>query len=157
MDGSSSGGVSGKCWHDLRYLGFALVFTSMNSPPPSTHPRLTVVLLIEDDDGIRNAISDALRIRGYHVIVEINMIESVAYLREGKADCVIIDRDNVELKGAEEIISLMCAAVPDVPFVVMAGEHAPFGTLHKNPQVTVLQKSFDFQEFLAAIPPASKG
>lgn len=128
----------------------------MNATTPEDSPsKPTAVVLIEDDHGIQAAIHDVLDLQGYDVIDELNVVQSLAILREGRAQCAIIDKDNHQLKDPDEIISLMCAAVPEVHLIVLAGEGSVNEALLHRTDVTVLIKPFDVKVLLAALPPAA--
>jgi DNA-binding NtrC family response regulator len=112
----------------------------------------TVVLLI-DDEGIRAAIHDVLRLKGYDIIDELSLVRSMEILREGQAQCAIIDQGHPQLKMPAEIIPLMCAAVPAVSFVLLVGEERLGEAVTDLPGVTVLTKPFDVMKLLEVLPP----
>jgi serine/threonine-protein kinase PpkA len=62
---------------------------------------MTTILIVEDDDAIRNNIGRLLRLEGYDIVAAVNGREGLELARELKPDVVITDVSMPEMDGFE--------------------------------------------------------
>lgn len=67
---------------------------------------MSTVLLIEDDDDLRETIAQQLRSSGYDVVLATNGDEGLGYLHDQGADLVITDLFMPQKEGVETIIDI---------------------------------------------------
>ena len=118
------------------------------------------VLVAEDDEPLRRAISDALISAGYEVREVRDGDEGFRFIEEHPPDIVITDlfmpvRDGIELIGQ------IHRTAPDVPIIAMSGKIAPgtpdyLGMAKKLGAVRTLKKPFHLDELLNAIAACSR-
>jgi CheY-like chemotaxis protein len=112
------------------------------------------ILLVEDDDGVRAAISEMLRVNGY-VAVEAENAEKALDLIEGEgghfdlvfSDVVLPDRDGLELVDQCLLLN------PDLRVVLTSGytDHRSRWPIIRERGFQFLRKPFDLSDLLAAI------
>jgi CheY-like chemotaxis protein len=84
-------------------------------------PTPAVVLLVEDDLGVRQAISDSLGDEGYSVVAVENGREALDWLRGGGQPCMILLDLFMPVMSGEEFRAeqLRHSVCPDVPVVIV--------------------------------------
>ncbi len=111
----------------------------------------SAILVIDDDPGIREVISECLRAEGYEVEAVRNGAEGLARLRARRADVVILDQIMPIMGGAEFLERLRAdAAIRDVPVVLMSGL-TPTAAQGQPRADVVLPKPFEIDELVAAL------
>jgi PAS domain S-box-containing protein len=123
-------------------------------PRPVLQGKGERILLVEDDDGVRAAISEMLRVNGY-VAVEAENAEKALDLfeREGGhfdlvfSDVILPDKDGLEL--VDQCLSLN----PDLRVVLTSGytDHRSRWPIIRERGFRFLRKPFDLPNLLAAI------
>ena len=117
---------------------------------------MTSVLLIDDDDLLRETIQRRLVRKGYTVICAVNGKEGLRLFREHRPDVLITDMVMPEQEGLETLMMLR-KELGDTFVIAMSGgfmgDHA--GTVlgmarHMGANVA-LKKPFDFSELLKLI------
>lgn len=78
------------------------------------------VVLLEDDDGLRSALSLVLRARGFQVAPAGSAREAIALLEERPPDAVVADLSLPDMSGTEVMAALRSAA-PEARLVVLTG------------------------------------
>jgi CheY-like chemotaxis protein len=91
----------------------------------TVHERCAGVMVVDDDDGIRSALAQALEEEGYLVTTAVHGAEALEYLRAaGRKPCIILldimmpvldGRGFLELKRADP-------ALADIPVVVVTAD-----------------------------------
>jgi PAS domain S-box-containing protein len=80
------------------------------------------ILLVEDEDQIREIASRALRAQGYTVIVAANGEEAIAFARDRAADIDLVVTDIVlPLVGGREVATRIRRERPGMPVIYMSG------------------------------------
>jgi CheY-like chemotaxis protein len=107
------------------------------------------VLLVEDDEGIRESVADSLRFEGYDVAVAANGVEALAWLDAGGApSMVLLDLVMPVMDGAE-LLARLRQRSEQVPVVVMTA------ALGAGPAAAsaeaVLAKPFDLDDLLELV------
>ncbi|HEX4740998.1 MAG TPA: response regulator [Caulobacteraceae bacterium] len=100
---------------------------------------MTVVLVVDDEMGVANLLSDVLSDEGYHVIVAPNGREALRRAGEQHPDLVISDlmmpvMDGAQLKKAMEAEP----DLKDIPFIIMSS----------MPEATVLEQCAGYALFV---------
>ncbi len=76
--------------------------------------------MIDDDDGVRQFIADALSGNGYRVTAASNGPAGLAEFARDPPDVVIVDFAMPGMNGVE-VVSRLRAAAPDLPVVMVTG------------------------------------
>lgn len=115
------------------------------------------ILVIDDEEGIRNAIRRALSMEGYEVVLASDGVEGERVFREGPPDLVITD---IFMPGKEgvELVNDLIADYPDVKIIVMSGgarmaenDNLEFllGVAESAGARRVIKKPFELDDILA--------
>ncbi len=121
---------------------------------PTTAATGQTILLAEDEEGLRDAITRHLTRAGYHVLAAPNGREALntAERYEGVIHAVLSDVVMPVMNG-RELADALRQVRPDAPVLFMSGYAGPLMTEqgHLDPEVTVLGKPFTKPELLAAV------
>jgi two-component system cell cycle sensor histidine kinase/response regulator CckA len=89
------------------------------SEPPA---RGETVMILEDEDGVRELTARVLRDRGYQVLLARNGAEAIAGLRNGGGEPALLLTDViVPDMGTEELAGEVHKVVPELPILYMSG------------------------------------
>lgn len=93
------------------------------------------VLVVEDDDDLREILADALRVEGYRVETASNGAEALAAIERSPPCLMLLDLMMPVMNGWQ-VVDQLQAGHSEVPFCIMsaAGSNAPTGSvcvLHK--------------------------
>jgi CheY-like chemotaxis protein len=107
--------------------------------------RSAPVMIVEDDDDVRNAMAELLEGEGYDLVVAQNGVEALEALREQRPSLVLVDLLMPVMNGVELIGRLRSeAAWRDIPVVVMtAANDRIVGLDVESLNVPVLKKPVD--------------
>jgi two-component system response regulator MprA len=109
-----------------------------------------VVLIIEDDAGIRETLSDFLRSEGFGVDLACDGAEGLERLATRRPDLILVDLLMPGMGGAQFLARLRAdASLGDLPVVLMSGNRR-VGPAAAGADA-VLEKPFELDELLAAI------
>lgn len=114
------------------------------------------ILVIEDDDQIRQLLKQILEMAEYEVIDAPNGNEGIRHFKESQTDLIIIDMIMPEKDGMETIIELK-HEFPDVKIIAISGGSRvmdPMDYLQHATQAGVLHtftKPFDTKELLDVV------
>ena len=127
--------------------------TETTTTPTSAATGQTI-LLAEDEDGLRDAVTRQLTGAGYHVLAAPNGREAlnIAERHDGVIDAVLTDVVMPVMNGPE-LADALRQIRPDVPVLFMSGYAGPLMTEQGllDPDVTVLSKPFTKPELLTAL------
>ena len=88
----------------------------MSGTGPDYAHRMTRILLVEDDDDIRDALARALRAQGVVVAAVARGAEALGRLNEFSPDAVVLDLGLPDLDGAD--VLAMIRSLSDVPVLI---------------------------------------
>jgi DNA-binding response OmpR family regulator len=113
------------------------------------------ILLIEDDDLLREALASVLAARGYSVTQASDGEKGIKLFRTGPTDLVITDIVMPNKEGVETITELH-RDYPNLGIIAMTGHIAADGPLYLKMAGALgarctLEKPFDFPTLLSAI------
>jgi len=126
------------------------------------------ILLVEDDEGVRQLTCRMLQQYGYDVVLAVDGAEALAYLSEGRqgVDAVVSDVVMPGISGAE-LVGQLRARWPDLPVLYLSGYTGDEvkGELQAGSRQAFLQKPFSQDALAAALdevlsdvrPPATAG
>ncbi len=112
---------------------------------------VSTILLVEDDEAIRESVSECLRLEGYRVELAVNGAEALAWLQCGdRPSVVLLDMVMPVMDGAEMLARMRGdPALAGVPVVLMTA------AAQKEPAETgaeaFLSKPFDLAELLVTV------
>ena len=110
------------------------------------------ILIVEDEDELRNAVRRTLEFNGYEVVTVSEGSQAIKAIQDELPDLVLTDIFMPGMEGLETIRALS-SSYPDLPIVVMTGSLDPlfidmslrFGAVHG------LNKPFSTDELLLVI------
>ena len=114
------------------------------------------VLVVEDEAGIRLALSRALTREGYDVLTAANGAEALRLTAErGEVDVVVTDLTMPEMTG-KQLVGRLEAERPGLPIVLMSG-YSPALLDGQRLSHHFLQKPFPIERLLRAVADALAG
>lgn len=110
------------------------------------------ILLIEDDDGIRDSVAECLASEGYSVVPVTNGVEGLEWLRrENHADLIVLDLVMPVMNGAQFLAVVReDPALRQVPVVLMTAA-MPTGDAPIPQANGYLEKPFELDDLLATV------
>ena len=119
--------------------------TPSGSPP--------VVLVVDDDEDIRDVIREVLSLRGYRVIALADGRQALEWLRAGGQACVILlDLMMPEMTGWEfRREQLRDPSLADIPVVILSGAGGLAGKVESLAPAATLPKPVDLAGLTAAV------
>ena len=124
---------------------------------PIATPTRPVILLVEDDDSVRELIGRALRANGFDVVAAASGEEALDLEHDRHVDVLLSDVMLPNQNGFE-VANQIHARSPRIPIVFMSGyyDQAVAEAAHLDISSTILQKPFamaDLLEHLRALSP----
>lgn len=117
----------------------------------SSDTKRKLILLVDDDISIGEAISDFLKESCFDVIVETNPEKAVRLARHMLVDLLILDLHMPKLNGVE-VLKLVREHQPKVKVIVLSGHMAEFDPQLKSVKVDrIMQKPPNTAQLLSAI------
>jgi DNA-binding response OmpR family regulator len=112
------------------------------------------ISLVDDDDGLRDALQEVLQRAGHEVRAASNGIKAAQLLREWSADLVVCDMLIPDSEGFEVLRSVR-RNTPDMKFIMMSGASGELSQfLNQAPLLgadAILQKPFAPNDLLEMI------
>ncbi|EDP65659.1 response regulator receiver domain [alpha proteobacterium BAL199] len=112
------------------------------------------ISLVDDDDGLRDALQEVLQRAGHEVRAASNGIKAAQLLREWSADLVVCDMLMPDSEGFEVLRSVR-RNTPDMKFIMMSGASGELSQfLNQAPLLgadAILQKPFAPNDLLEMI------
>jgi signal transduction histidine kinase len=123
-------------------------------PEPVDAPKVTAtetVLVVDDDDDVRDAVALALESGGYTVLRAADGTEALEMIGKhaGVVDAVITDL-NMPVRGGQELIDDLGKVHPNLPVVVVSGYSSSENT-DLPPEVLFVPKPFSSKMLLACV------
>jgi chemosensory pili system protein ChpA (sensor histidine kinase/response regulator) len=110
-----------------------------------------VILLVDDDDFVRNISARILTEAGYRVSAARNGLEALEQLYQSCPDLLITDSTMPELDGTA-LIREARSRFPDLPIVRVSGSFGASGVRDDLPgDIVTLDKPFDPDELVALV------
>lgn len=115
---------------------------------------MTTVLLVDDDPGVRKALSKTLRQAGLTVVTAVDGQDALAKLQEQEVHAAISDIRMPHMDGMQ-LFEALCRGRPDlsqrVLFVTAWGDEAPVREFLKRSSRPFLAKPFEGHELVEAV------
>jgi DNA-binding response OmpR family regulator len=131
--------------------------TSQNSPAASVAPaRSTIILLVEDDDGLRSILKAMLQGEGYTVLVAKNGDEAFRLCLEsgGSIDLLLVDIVLPGINGLD-LVQLVQSQWPRTKIIVFSGQLDPTHTAYdfylRRSGTAFLKKPFSVNGLLQTV------
>jgi len=105
------------------------------------------VLVVEDDQAIRNMVLEALRLEGYRGTGVADTPAALAAIRKGRPDLVITDYHLPGADGLELLRALQVEGFGDIPALVVSADARP----PDWPVTSFIPKPFDLDAVLRAV------
>ena len=117
---------------------------------PIAPPTRPIVLLLEDDDSVRELIGRALRANGFDVVAAASGEEALELEFDARVDLLLSDVMLPDQNGFE-VANQIHARSPHIPIVFMSGyyDQAVAEAAHLDISGTILQKPFAMADLLA--------
>jgi CheY-like chemotaxis protein len=109
---------------------------------------MAVILVVDDDEGIRGLVSTALTSAGHQIVTAANGAEAVAVYRSfaTQIDLVITDFNMPVMDGVQAILRIRMTK-PDAKFICMTGDPEAFGL----EGVVLLSKPFSVEKLFSCV------
>jgi len=109
-------------------------------------PHRPSILVVDDDEAIRQVVSEVLRDEGYEVVCAENGVEALRHLyKADRPDLVLLDLMMPVMSGWEVLEQLQSnSELSQIPVVVVSAMHAPGVSEH-------LAKPIDLDRLLATV------
>lgn len=110
------------------------------------------IMIVDDEIGIRELLSEALLEKGFHVTSAKDGRESLKYMRDSAFDLLITDINMPHINGFE-LLKKMKTAGRKEKVVIMTGEYFDLSDMAKDMPViySQLRKPFKMDEFLQVV------
>jgi len=110
------------------------------------------VLVIEDNEELREYLRVALELQDYAVLTAAHGQEALAYLNGHTVDAVVTDLFMPEMDGIETVAALR-RQFPDVRVIAMSGRPGVdyLGVAKELGAARILRKPFEMEELLSAV------
>jgi CheY-like chemotaxis protein len=114
------------------------------------HAHQPTILVVEDDDDVRDTLTELLRAHGYLTAESKDGREAETYLRENPAPaCVLLDLMMPRLDGWAVAAQMRQGHLPQVPVIVMTAAGDRWG--YPAPPERLLKKPIDAEKLLAML------
>jgi DNA-binding response OmpR family regulator len=107
--------------------------------------RTRLVLVVEDELGIRNPLEQFLQMRGFAVVCADSVQESLDLLRVHRPDAAIVDLCLKQGSGRDVIVKIP----PRVPVIIFSGMRAESSELERlRPRTRIIEKPYSLTMLL---------
>lgn len=126
--------------------------------PSEPEPPSFTVLVVDDDAGIRESVSEVLTAEGYRVVEAADGAEALAQLSGIAGHCVVLlDLAMPRMNGLEVLAELSRRGqIGRTPVLVMSANAHP-GELDHPQVVALLRKPFELEELLRWVEVCARG
>jgi len=113
---------------------------------------MTAVLIVEDDEGIRDDLRDILADEGYGVAAVSNGREALDYLQSNRPCVVLLDLMMPVMSGAEfREAQLRSPSIAEIPVVLLSGASSAGDTAQRLGINQFLRKPFALKDLLSTV------
>ena len=127
----------------------------MTDAEPLGQPGKRLILVVEDDDSIRELIATAATLEGFLVVTAVNGIDAAGRLEANLPDLIITDLMMSGQGGYEFLRGLQEAGHGRIPVFVVTGSNLDHSTLEvvgrEANTVEIFQKPIDMIPFMTAV------
>ena len=112
------------------------------------------ILVVDDEVGIRELLSEILRDEGYRVALAENAAQARAWRKQARPDLVLLDIGLPKLDGLDVLSQIKSdAALKDIPVVIFSTSTAAASlqTAYERQANSYVVKPSEFQAYMAAI------
>lgn len=112
-----------------------------------------VVMVVDDDDGVRTGLEVSLSANGYDVVTARGGTEALGLLRSQRPDLVLLDYAMPDLTGLEVLEKIRSENIGDAPVLMITG-YAYGAQIEKAIDlgaVDVVQKPFEIPQLLSLV------
>jgi CheY-like chemotaxis protein len=102
--------------------------------PLSDRQRLRSILVVDDDDGVRNVARRTLEAAGYHVWEAADGLQALSYILRGVVDVVVTDIRMPNMDGWQ-LLTHLRSMNPRLPTLLMSGYDVHLGTTSMSEMV----------------------
>jgi len=122
---------------------------------PNKSEKRAAVLVIDDEEALRNVLSEALDLEGYEVQLAIDGEEGLEKLRQGRFDVVLLDLRMPRKQGLP-VLETVQSKYPSLPVIVISGlaRETEFEMAREAGAYACVKKPFDMNELLATVKSA---
>lgn len=116
------------------------------------------ILIVEDEEDIREVLHDFLESEGMRVSVAANGLEALRFLKNGprKPDLILLDLMMPEMNGQEFLQSLRAVqSFSSIPIVIMSADHQTAQKAELLGQKSYIRKPLDLSRLLGLIQEAA--
>ncbi len=119
----------------------------------ATNTPAAAILLVDDHEGIRDIIGEALERAGYRVLTAANVPDAYALWNTRRNDVTLVVTDfHLGPQTGQELVDLIQVHDPDLPFLVMSGLLTSEEILSlRGVVLPALEKPLLIPEFLTAV------
>ena len=108
-------------------------------------PRTRVVLVVEDEPGIRHPLEQFLHMRGYAVVCADTVLDALDLLRLHRPDAAIVDLCLKQGSGRDVIVKIPS----QVPVIIFSGMRAESSELERlRPRTRIVEKPYSLSMLL---------
>lgn len=97
--------------------------------PETAQPRVPTVLVVDDDEGVRNLTARVLKLAGYEVVVTANGQEALAVLTPGSRVDVVITDVRMPYMNGYDFAARLVSDFPHLPILFMSGFDIHLGSI----------------------------
>jgi len=89
-------------------------------PPPSGKDGLASILIVDDEEHIRDLLSDTLAVRGYHVETAENGLSALEIINDRRVDLMLLDM-RMPVKDGLGLLDEIKEKLPGLPVIIVTG------------------------------------
>ena len=114
-----------------------------------------VLLVVEDDPGVRRVVRDMLRQAGYEVREAVDGRHALEMIGASAPDAILLDVLLPDMTGLEFLDRLRASSIGAIPVITMTGSVLPDAPLREKGARGVLRKPFSLRELQDAVNAAT--
>jgi CheY-like chemotaxis protein len=121
--------------------------------PRTSEPRPPAILVVEDDPAVREAVQDALELRGFRVFGASNGYEALAFLRGGERPSLVVLDLVMPVMSGKEFLEAKAGdpSIADLPVVVLSAIADPAALATDRRLAGALKKPVTLDQLLDVI------
>ncbi len=120
-------------------------------PVPNTGQSGKRILVVDDDDAIRNFVCEALSEEGYRLLQASNGADALREVSQAAPDLILLDVRMPGVDGWQVLDELRSAAGPQTPVVVMTASYSGQDRALQSGAQGYLAKPFELHDLLECV------